>query len=139
MYDNLSNEDGDGGGAFYGAVTYQSALGRAKQALGSGKSGEDLLRRCLTREIGVVQRQPESPEAFYRLAAVESCLGLLENSSKDLRKAVQLGWIDYRSLELDPRFDRLRQTPDFQSVARDLASKVLDMKSKLQTSKSVEE
>jgi serine/threonine protein kinase/tetratricopeptide (TPR) repeat protein len=139
LYHNLSETDVDGGGAFYGAVTYQSALGRAKQALDSEKSGEDLLRHCLTREIEVVQRQPESSEASYRLAAVESCLGLLKDSLYDLRKAVELGWIDYRSLALDPRFDRIRQNPDFQRLVLDLTSKVIDMKSKLQTTKPMEE
>jgi serine/threonine protein kinase/tetratricopeptide (TPR) repeat protein len=130
LYDDLVKVDADGGGAFYGAVTYQSALGRARQATGSTFSGNELLKRSLKQQVDAIQREPENPEAFYRLASVESALGLLDDSLEHLYKAVLLGWIDYRSLDLDPRFDGIRQTLEFQDVVRDLSTRVADMRSK---------
>jgi tetratricopeptide (TPR) repeat protein len=131
LYDDLAAMDADGGGGFYGAVTYQSALGRSEQALRSRKSGEELLQRCLENEINVVQRDPENQEAAYRLAAVESSLGYLDSAINHLREAVKLGWIDYRSLAMDPRFDAIRLNPTFQRIISDLSAKVADMTSSI--------
>jgi tetratricopeptide (TPR) repeat protein len=128
LYRNLSETDANGGGAFYGAVTYLSAVGRARQAMGDMKGGRVLLARCLIGERAAVEREPANPEALYRLAAVESSLGMSELSIHHLRKAVSSGWIDYRSLAMDPRFDSLRRTPELEAIIRDLTVKVTDMR-----------
>jgi hypothetical protein len=44
LYAKLAKGDEQGGGSFYAAVTYQSALGRIKQALGSNEIATGLLR-----------------------------------------------------------------------------------------------
>jgi hypothetical protein len=46
-----------------------------------------------------------------------------------LRQAAALGWVDYRSLNLDPRFDLLRG-PAFQTIIDELSAKVADMRRK---------
>ena len=133
LYRDLAAADPDGGGAFYGAVSYQSALGRAQQALGDARAANKVLARCLAREAAATEREPENPEAFYRLAAIESSLGQISHSINHLRTAVHLGWIDYRSLAMDPRFDALRQNREFQVILHDLSVKVADMRSKIKT------
>jgi len=128
LYRDLSKTDLNGGAAFYGAVTYQSALGRTRQAMGDKLEGNALLARCLVTETAVVKREPANPEAAYRLAAVESSLNMTESALEHLHTAVSLGWIDYRSLAMDPRFDALWENLEFQLMLKNLSSKVADMR-----------
>ena len=128
LYGDLAQADPSGGGSFYGAITYRSALGRAWQAFGDNTRGEALLEHCLVEEKAAVSREPENPEAVYRLAAVESSLGMTESALEHLHTAVSLGWIDYRSPAMDPRFDALRENLEFQLMLKNISSKVADMR-----------
>jgi serine/threonine protein kinase/tetratricopeptide (TPR) repeat protein len=132
-YGGLMNLDPLGGGAFYGAITYQSALGRARQALGDEQGAKTILEDSLVNEIAAVNREPRNPEAAYRLAAVEASLGFAERSIKHLRNAVALGWVDYRSLIMDPRFDAVRNDSRVQAISKDLAGRMAEMRMKAQT------
>ena len=132
LYGELLRKDKDGGGTFHGALTYQSALGRAKQAIGDRPGGNELLKSCLMKETAAAEHEPTNPEAFYRLAAVEASLGMSDSSLQHLHKATNSGWLDYRSLARDPRFDSLRQNADFQAIIEDLATKVAAMRLSLQ-------
>jgi tetratricopeptide (TPR) repeat protein len=130
LYRKLAESNADGGGSYYGAVTYRSALGRTRQALGDNKGARELLEVCLQKETAALDRAPENPETAYRLAAVEASLAMPDAALSHLRRAVTSGWIDYRSLNLDPRFDSLRGNPAFQTVVNDLFAKVADMRSR---------
>jgi tetratricopeptide (TPR) repeat protein len=130
LYAKLESGTPGGGGSFYGAVSFRSALGRSKQALGEEADARGLLEDCLARQRAIAEREPENPEAAYRLAAVEASLGMTEASFVHLRRAVARGWTDYRSLSLDPRFDLLRG-PEFQTIIDELSAKVADMRSKV--------
>lgn len=132
LYTDLLKRDVNGGGSFYGAVSYQSALGRIKQALGDSMGAKMLLEHCLEAETNAVERAPTNPEALYRLAAVESSLGMSKRSIEHLRGAIGSGWIDYRSLAMDPRFDAVRENLQFRTILEDLAFKVADMREKSQ-------
>jgi serine/threonine protein kinase/Tfp pilus assembly protein PilF len=135
LYGKLGKVDLEGGGSFYGAVTYRSASGRAAEALGEGEEARISLEDSLAKERDIADQEPENPETVYRLAAIEASLGMLEPSFSHLRKAVTLGWVDYRSLKLDPRFDALRATSEFQTITSELFAKVADMRTKAQTEK----
>jgi tetratricopeptide (TPR) repeat protein len=103
LYAKLAATDAHGGGSFYGAISYQSALGCIKQGLGFHDEANRLFQESLQRERAAFSHQPSNPEAAYRLAAVESSLGLVEDSFQHLRQAAALGWIDYRAVQKDPR------------------------------------
>jgi hypothetical protein len=107
-------------------MSYCSAAGRAKQALGDLVEAKRILEDCLVRERANAEREPDNPEAVYRLAAAESSLGMTEAALSHLKKAVALGWVDYRSLNFDPRFDALRG-PEFQAIIDELSAKTADM------------
>jgi tetratricopeptide (TPR) repeat protein len=128
LYRSLIKANPNGGGSFYGAMTYCSAAGRAKQALGEISEARRVLEDCLVRERANAENAPGNPEALYRLAAVEASLGMTEASLSHLRQSVALGWVDYRSLNLDPRFDLLRG-PDIQTIIDQLSARMADMRS----------
>lgn len=134
-YRNLAEGDAEGGGSYYGAVSFQSALGRARQALGDMDGARPLLETCLKRETAALNRAPGHPEVAYRLAAVEASLNMPEAALGHLRRAAASGWLDYRSLNLDPRFDSLRGNPAFQTIVDDLSAKVADLRSKTRRNK----
>ena len=46
----------------------------------------------------------------------------------NLDAAIKAGWVDYRSMMLDPRFDTLRKTPAFQATLKQLTTKVEKMR-----------
>jgi serine/threonine protein kinase/tetratricopeptide (TPR) repeat protein len=130
LYTNLARIDAGGGGSFYGAITYQSALGRIKQALGSHNAANRLLQESLEHERAMFNRQPGNSETAYRLAAVEAALNLSDVALQHLQQAAALGWIDYRSLQKDPRFDSLRSTPELKAFIDGLSARVAEMKNK---------
>jgi tetratricopeptide (TPR) repeat protein len=129
LYSKLVKSDSQGGGSFYGAITYQSALGRLKQTLGQKSEAERLLRESLTAEIAAFNLQPRNPEAVYRLAAVEACLNQTDAALQHLQQAIALGWLDYRSLQRDPRFDSLRTNPELDTLIDGLSAKVAELRS----------
>jgi tetratricopeptide (TPR) repeat protein len=130
LYVDLAKSNAEGGGSYYGAVTYRSALGRAKQAIGDEKGAQGILDACLKKETAALDMAPNNPEVAYRLAAVEASLAMPEAALRHLHTASTSGWIDYRSLELDPRFDSLRDNPLFHKIIHDLSVKVADMRSR---------
>jgi tetratricopeptide (TPR) repeat protein len=130
LYNNLARIDAQGGGSFYGSITYQSALGRIKQGLGAHDAANRLLQESLEREQAAFNRQPGNSEVAYRLAAVEAALNLPEPALQHLKQAAALGWIDYRSLQKDPRFDSLRSTPELDAFIDGLSARVAELKNK---------
>jgi tetratricopeptide (TPR) repeat protein len=130
LYTSLAKADPNGGGSFYGAITYQSALGRIKQALGFEDAGVQLLQESLEIERAAFNRQPPNSETAYRLAAVEASLNLTQASLEHLHQAAALGWMDYRSLEKDPRFDSLRPNPELVTFIDGLSARVAELKNK---------
>ncbi|HEX4630879.1 MAG TPA: protein kinase [Chthoniobacterales bacterium] len=127
LYSKLIKDDAHGGGSFYGAITYQSALGRIRQALGANDEATKLLSEALAAETAAFKLQPRNSEAAYRQAAVEACLNQTDNALQHLRQAIALGWLDYRSLQRDPRFDSLRLNPELDILIDGLSAKVAEL------------
>jgi len=72
--------------------------------------------------------EPRNSETLYTLAAVESLSGNREASITLLRSAIANGWIDYRSLELDPRFGLTRMDAAFQETLAGLVTYVANLR-----------
>jgi tetratricopeptide (TPR) repeat protein len=132
LYARLSKADPDGGGSFYGAVTFQSALGRIQQASGLNESARTLLEAALTKETATLARQRSNPDVAYRVAAIEASLNSIEPALQHLRQAIVEGWLDYRSLQKDPRFDSVRNHPEFDALVDGLSAKVAELRSNAQ-------
>jgi tetratricopeptide (TPR) repeat protein/tRNA A-37 threonylcarbamoyl transferase component Bud32 len=128
LYTELLATDPGGGGGFYGAVSYDSALARLAVARGDMAAAEALLSKSRTREVSASKGTQPDADVLYRLAAIESVGGDRSAALLRLHAAVAAGWIDYRSLALDPRFDQVRGDSDFETILDDLRSKVASMR-----------
>jgi tetratricopeptide (TPR) repeat protein len=132
LYGQLEKKDPDGGGRFYGGISYKSALGRLifeKDA----RHGKRLLEESLASEHKQLVIAPANPEVLYRVAATESSLGQAESAITHLQAAVAGGWIDYRSLSRDPRFDTIANDIRFQTLLGKLKLRMDDLRKATQT------
>jgi serine/threonine protein kinase/tetratricopeptide (TPR) repeat protein len=128
LYNKLAQADSDGGASFYGNVGSKSALGYLVIASGDSRRGRTLLGNALAKELAALTGAPDNPEVLYRLAAIESCLGKTESAITHLEAAVAAGWIDYRSLSLDPRFDAIANDIRFQTLLGRLKIKTEELR-----------
>jgi tetratricopeptide (TPR) repeat protein len=124
LYRELASKHPDGGKEFYGAVTYQSALGRLRSAAKDGEEGRQILQNALDKEFDALRVAPQHPGILYRIAAIESSLGHVEAAIDYLQHAATAGWIDYRSADLDPRFDNIAANPRFRDTLQAMQAKV---------------
>ena len=127
LYAALERKDPDGGGAFYGGISYNSALGRLAPNKKVPRLGDSLLQECLVKELKQLESAPDNPDVLYRVSAIESSLGKTELAIGHLEAAVSAGWTDYRSLSLDPRFDAIADDVRFQTILGKLKLRVEDL------------
>jgi serine/threonine protein kinase/tetratricopeptide (TPR) repeat protein len=128
LYQRLDESDHDGGVGFYGNVSYGSALGRIGTSLGHSADARVILERCLRKELRQLEAAPDNPDILYRISAIESSLGKNASAIEHLEAAVAAGWIDYRSLSLDPRFDSISNDTRLQTILGRLKLKVEDLR-----------
>ncbi len=127
-YAALARKDPEGGSEFYGGVSYKSALGFLALNNNHERSGRALLQECWDKEMKRLEFAPDNPDLLYRISAVESALGKSESAIAHLQAAVSAGWIDYRSLSLDPRFNAIANDERFQMLLGKLKLKIEDLK-----------
>jgi hypothetical protein len=82
----------------------------------------------LENETAAVKREPQNAHGWYKLAAVESCLGRSEAALDHLATAINAGWTDFRSPGLDPRFDGIASETRFRKLIQALTAKVVEQK-----------
>jgi len=128
IYAELALKDSLGGGKFYGAISYQSALGFLELKTERKEAGQNILNLALQHELDQLATSPRHPEILYRTAAIEAALALKNSALVHLRAAAIEGWIDFRSLQLDPRFDRLRDDAAFKEISESMMTRVASLR-----------
>jgi tetratricopeptide (TPR) repeat protein len=124
LYDVAIESNRTGGVEFIGSVRFLSAIGFILHNSGVEPQGTNLLEEALAIDQYEISMIAENPERLYSLAANHSALGNHDSAFASLDKAITAGWIDYRSIELDPRFDSIRGTKQFQEILSRLKDKV---------------
>ncbi len=128
IYIVLDRNDPAGGGGFYADVSYKSALGRISLDTKKNRDGKMLLQQCLITELERLKSAPDNRDTLYRIAAIESSLGQVDSAIEHLEAAVTNGWLDYRSLSLDPRFDAIGDDTRFQIILGKLKLKTDELR-----------
>jgi tetratricopeptide (TPR) repeat protein len=77
-------------------------------------------RRTLQIDQRLAKLRPRDPCAIYNLACSYALLHQVEDAMRELRRAVELGFQDYRQLVIDPDLASLRLTQDFVQFVRQL-------------------
>ncbi len=127
LYARLYERDPSGGRNFYGGVAFASALGRIRSG-SDPAAGKKLLEEARESELRGLRNAAERPLPFYHLAAIESSLGNTEAALHHLAAATNAGWIDYRSMAIDPRFDAIRDEPAFQHSSSTMRRRAEELK-----------
>ena len=128
IYRDLITKNPEGGGAFFGAVSYDSALGRLSLEARDETSAQAILEKSLKIENGALKTAPNHPAILYQIAAANASLGRITSALDHLEAAIKAGWIDYRSLSFDPRFDSLRSEERFHQMLNSLTLQVADLR-----------
>jgi tetratricopeptide (TPR) repeat protein len=68
----------------------------------------------------LVELRPNDPLAYYNLACSYSLLKKIDHAVRALRKAIDLGYSDFRYLREDHDLDAVRQDPRFRQLLREL-------------------
>ena len=127
-FSELEKRDPGGHGPFSFGVSYQSALGYLLMLKGEETPGRRVLEECLRTEKATLARGPQDRRVLYSLAAIESSLGETEPAIGYLRRAYENGWVDYRSMELDPRFESIRGDARYHQIADSMTSRVTTLR-----------
>jgi serine/threonine protein kinase/Tfp pilus assembly protein PilF len=131
LYRELGASDRDGGLDFLGSVRFLSALGFIRRHAGAERQGRALLEEAQALDKKELLSTPDNVRRLYGAAADYAALGDREKASAALVAAIEAGWIDYRSMELDPRFDCIRETETFKETLAHLTNKVKEMRRQL--------
>ena len=91
----------------------------------------ELLEKCIANDQSELMNSPRHPEVLYRLAADEAIKGDAVSALAYLRESVAAGFIDYRSMQMDPRFDAVA-TAEFQGIVSKLAAHVAELRHRSQ-------
>ncbi len=128
LYREACASNREGGVDFLGSVRFLSALGFIRRHCGAEAEGKALLKEAQTLDEKELSSTPDNLNRLYSMAADYAALGDRENATSALTKAIAAGWIDHRSMELDPRFDSIRDTSIFKDILTQLINKVGEMR-----------
>jgi serine/threonine protein kinase/tetratricopeptide (TPR) repeat protein len=127
-YRKLVQRDRKGGTAFYCCTSNLSALGFLRMQAGDVLEAEKLLAEDIGNQTAALAKAPKNRERLYDLAASHAVLGRREECFEILDRACGAGWIDYRALSIDPRFDSVRGDQRFTTVLNELAQKTATLR-----------
>lgn len=77
----------------------------------------------LVVDLRLVELRPQDPRVHYNLACRYALLHQSDAALRTLRRALELGYRDFRYIEQDSDWDQLRRDPRFQRLIREFRSR----------------
>ncbi|MCM8801253.1 MAG: hypothetical protein NC912_04510 [Candidatus Omnitrophica bacterium] len=87
-------------------------------ALGDAYTKRGFYEKGLAIDKRLVELKPYDPIVFYNLACSYSLLGLIDEAIISLKKAIRLGYRDFRWLEKDADLENLRRSPKYNQIIK---------------------
>lgn len=129
LYGEAIAIDRHGGVEFIGAIRFLSALGYIeRQSQTTSHDSDALLEEARQTDERELSAAPDDPSRLYSLAATEAAAGRKDLAVTLLARATASGWIDHRAMELDPRFDSIRNTQTFTEILTRLTNRLGEMR-----------
>jgi serine/threonine protein kinase/tetratricopeptide (TPR) repeat protein len=123
-YRQLLEIDRKGGATFYCSVSNLSAMAYLRSRGGDSEIAKRFANEATENMMKELRKSPQNREFLYDLAATLAFCRKPEESIQTLNRAVEAGWLDHRSLALDPRFDSIKNDDRFTSIIKNLITKV---------------
>ncbi len=98
---------------FRGSINPASALAFLARQVGSNERARQLAEEALNEDRALLAKYPHNARLLHDIAATCSVMGDTERAFSYLKEAIDAGWVEYRSTEIDPRFAALATLPRF--------------------------
>lgn len=108
--------------------TNSTGLGFSLIKLGKRQEGLRFLADSRARHQKSIGQGSESPIIRYELAALAAVEGKQSEAYDWLRKAIDLGWREYRFSQRDPMLESIRQGEQFTHMIADMKARVEDQR-----------
>jgi tetratricopeptide (TPR) repeat protein len=110
-------------------ISERAKLGFLQLQSGKISEGKRLLENDVNNETQSLAEGPHERQKLYDLASIYAGLGDRDRTIVTLASAKLNGWIDYRLLNRDPRFDSVRNDIRFQSLVAEMRQHVEELRS----------
>lgn len=110
-------------GFYEGLLKERPDYAQALNALGDAYTKRGFYEKGLKIDKRLAQLKPDDPVVFYNLSCSLSLLGLIDEAAGTLKKAIKLGYNDFRWLEKDPDLENLRKSPEYKLITKGLFKK----------------
>ncbi len=90
--------------------------------LGGAYTRRGLHEKGLQVDLRLSRLRGSDPLTWYNLACSYSMLKRTEEASEALRRAIEVGYIDFQYLQNDPDLANLRQSPKYRELLESLLS-----------------
>lgn len=108
---------------FYsGILGRYSAFVDALRAHGSNLALKGHIGDGLRIDQQLIELRPNDPIVHYNLACSYAMLGQTESAVRALRKAIELGYRDFRYMREDRDLDNIRHDPQFKKLLKEFDS-----------------
>lgn len=116
LYAALYDADPHANGARqYGVISYESALARLKQER-HDPAYDQLIANSRSAEENALKQRPRDPERLYRAAATAAVARDADKAMTLLKAAMEAGCNEWHLPRFDPRFDSIRNLPEFDKL-----------------------
>lgn len=108
----------------------QLRVGQIYWLKGDMNTANTMLNNALDRAQSMLAAGDEWPGNYADIASIYAIKKSHDGAIAWLKRAVDVGWVNYRRLTYDPAFADMQELPEFKAIINRIESKVLTMREK---------